>query len=73
MDKRPEQYYKVINEKVKIFVDNILAWEGTYTKNMGEVLGFRIEFQGCGSIDYVQLFDESNQIVYNEDFGALSK
>ena len=68
-----EVYYKVINEKVKIFVDNILAWEGTYTKNMGEVLGFRIEFQGCGSIDYVQLFDESNQIVYNEDFGALSK
>jgi len=61
------------NNIIKIHLNNELIYTDNYTQSIGEFQGFRIEFQGCGEIDYVQLRDGSNQLVINDDFGGKAE
>jgi hypothetical protein len=70
MDQWQEVYVRTKNKKAKIYINDEMIREINYDKPMGEVIGFRIEFQGCGSIDFVELFDQENQKVFSEDFGG---
>jgi len=72
MNQWHELYIRIKDKNTKIFIDGQPVIERTFTNNMGEILGFRFEFQGCGSIDYVKLYDHHEQLVYEDDFGGAA-
>ncbi len=59
------------NQFVRIYINEQEAFSFSYNKPLGEIIGFRIEFMGCGEIDFVELVDAGDHsVVYNNDFGS---
>lgn len=59
---------EVKNKKVNIYVDTILIYTGAYTLSAGTVKGLVFRFRGNGSVDFVNLYNGTGKLVYEEDF-----
>ena len=59
---------EVKNKQVKVFADNVLVYEGAYTKSVGQIKGFSLKFQGFGSVDYFKAWDAKGTLVEDESF-----
>ena len=47
-------------------------FEVAFSEDIGEIVGFNINFSGSGSLDYLELNDENfNKKVYRTDFEKL--
>ena len=59
---------EAINKKVKVFLDNNLIYTASYQKPIVKIKGIVYNFRGCGSVDFVKLFDAKNKLVFYDDF-----
>ncbi|GAA4306763.1 hypothetical protein GCM10023143_12880 [Compostibacter hankyongensis] len=60
---------EVRNKRVQILIDGKKAYETTILNKPAEVLGVRYQFEGTGSIDYMQLSHLNGVSVLKDDFG----
>lgn len=59
---------KVVNKKLTVFVDNKPVYSVEFTKDPGKITGMHYKFSGCGRVDNVRLYNQGNELVYEEDF-----
>jgi hypothetical protein len=59
---------EVKNRQVKIFCNNKLIREASYTNNAGDIVGLRYNFLGAGTVDYVRMINEIGKVSYFENF-----
>jgi len=43
------------SEKIKVTLNNVLAYEGPFNKGIGNIVGIQIKFQGSGRLDSFKL------------------
>ncbi len=60
---------QVISQKLSVWLDSKLIFTCAYKKPVGQLKGIMFRFRGCGSVDYVKMFNQSHNLVYSEDFG----
>ena len=61
----------VRNSVATVFLNKAEVFEVAFSQDVGEVVGFNIDFSGSGSLDYLVLYDERrNKMVYRTDFGG---
>ncbi len=58
----------VKDKKAEIVLNGKLAYEESFIKNFGKIVGLIYIFDGTGSIDYTQLTDETDNVVFEDDF-----
>ena len=59
---------KIENKLVSVLLNGNEIYKTAYENSNGAIKGISYSFAGSGAIDYVQLFDQKEQLVYNEDF-----
>jgi hypothetical protein len=57
-----------VNGKVKIFVDNQLAYEFPYRSPISKIMGITYRFQGAGLVDDVKLSKGDGKVVFEDGF-----
>ncbi|MCX2681757.1 hypothetical protein OOZ15_17520 [Galbibacter sp. EGI 63066] len=62
---------KVKNKNATIFLNGKETYSEHYQEDMGDIMGIAYIFEGTGSIDYVQLLNDKNQIGFEDNFDAL--
>jgi len=65
--------FEVLNKYVKIYLNDKLVHDFTYTKNIGEVVGLRFKFRGLGEVQYVKLWNHNGELVFDENFTPASE
>lgn len=55
------------DKKLHIFINDQLAFQTNYGKNLGKMQAAYIGFKGLGSVDYFKI-SNNNQLLENEDF-----
>lgn len=59
---------KSVNRNLSVAVDEKNIYNLTFTKDLGEITGFHYKFYGCGSVDWIRLFDGGDQLRFSDDF-----
>ncbi|WP_067037805.1 hypothetical protein [Allomuricauda sp. CP2A] len=59
---------QVRDKKATIFLNGQEAYTEHYLEDLGDIMGLAYVFEGTGSIDFVQLTNESNEAVFQDDF-----
>lgn len=57
-----------VNGKVKIFVDNQLAYEFSYRSPVSKIMGIIYRFRGAGLVDDVKLSESNGKVVFEDSF-----
>ncbi|RYU96678.1 hypothetical protein [Emticicia agri] len=57
-----------VNGKVKIFVDNLLAYEFPYQSPISKIMGITYRFQGTGLVDHVKLSKGDGKVAFEDRF-----
>ena len=57
-----------VNGKVKIFIDNLLAYEFPYRSPISKIMGITYRFQGSGLVDEVKLSKGDGKVVFEDRF-----
>ena len=60
----------VKNNSATIYINDKEVLAIPFKTNIGDIVGFNVDFTGTGAIDYVKLYNENNDAVYNADFDA---
>jgi hypothetical protein len=61
---------EVREKRVRLFIDEQLAYETTFTNDPAEILGISYWFEGTGSVDFVRLSRLDGETVLADDFDA---
>lgn len=59
---------QVRDKKATIFLNGQEAYTEHYLEDLGDIMGLAYVFEGTGSIDFVQLTNESSEAVFQDDF-----
>jgi len=59
---------KVEHKKCTIYIDNELKFSCGYSRDLGKIAGFKFKFNGVGEIDFVQLKNHNNNLLFEESF-----
>ncbi len=59
---------EVENKQVKIYKNDQLIQELVYEESIGEIAGLRFKFRGTGDVKYVKLWNQNNELVFDEPF-----
>ena len=59
---------EVIDKNLKIYIDDVIAYELPYNKSIGKIKGWHYFFKGCGSVNYLNIYDSANTLKYKDDF-----
>jgi hypothetical protein len=64
------QLLKIVakNNKAIVYLNNKAVYDLNFTQDIGNVIGFNINFSGTGSIDYIKLYNKDNKLTYHNDF-----
>ncbi len=58
---------EVANQQAQYFLNDQLIMTKNSALNIGDIVGFKLRFEGAGEVDYLQLSNESG-IVFEENF-----
>ncbi|WP_374166085.1 hypothetical protein [Arcticibacter sp. MXS-1] len=61
---------KVENKRVRVYLNNRLAYKNSYKEPIGQVRGFKIKFKGSGSMDNIRVFNSDKRLVYRDNFDS---
>ena len=66
-------YYRVIkfvvkNQEFKIYADGNLLYILPFTSKLGNIVGFKIRFKGSGKLDYFKVYDNNDNLIYDDEF-----
>lgn len=61
---------KIVTKKkrVGVYLDDVQIYSIRYNDPLDDVKGIAFNFVGSGAVDYVKLYNEDMELVYNEDF-----
>ena len=59
------------NNNFELHLDNKPALNLNYKKPLGNLNGFVFWFMDGGAIDYVKVYDNNQNLIYNEDFDSI--
>lgn len=59
---------EVRNKKIKIFVNQQPAYEGTFSNPPNKIIGINYRFQGTGSVNYTKFLRLNGELVFNDEF-----
>ncbi len=59
---------EIKDKNLKIFIDDNLAYELSYNKSIGNIKGWHYFFKGTGAVNYLNLKDSSDNIIFEDDF-----
>ena len=59
---------KIENKLVTVLLNGNEVYKTSYENSNGAIKGISYSFAGSGAIDYVQLFNKEEQLVYADDF-----
>ena len=54
------------NRQIEVFFDGAMVYTTTYIEEVGNIYSIIYGFEGCGSVDYVRMFDQKKS--YSETF-----
>ncbi|MBA4852224.1 hypothetical protein [Emticicia sp. BO119] len=57
-----------VNGKVKVFIDNQLAYEFPYRSPISKIMGITYRFHGAGLVDNVKITKGNGKIVFEDNF-----
>ncbi|GAB2792323.1 hypothetical protein GCM10027275_41540 [Rhabdobacter roseus] len=63
--------YEVVNKRVRIWLDDELAYDTTFPNDPTDLLGAGFSFEGTGSVDYVRFRKPDGAVVYADEFETL--
>jgi hypothetical protein len=58
----------VKHKRAQVYIDNRPIFTTTYQNNIGPIKGITYRFKGYGSVDYLKLYNEKNELVYEDTF-----
>ncbi len=58
----------VVNKTLVLTIDGQPIYTKKYSQALGSIKGLIINFKGRGKMDYLKIFNEKNQVVYDEPF-----
>lgn len=66
-------YWRVLKivsgkRRVGVYLDDVQVYSVRYNDPLDDVKGISISFMGSGAVDYVRLYNEHQELVYNDDF-----
>ena len=64
---------RTINNVATILLNGEQLLELPFDKNIGNIVGFNINFSGSGAIDYIRLADTDGEKVYYTEFGSSER
>jgi gliding motility-associated-like protein len=56
------------NNVASVFVDNVLRFTSSYSKNVCNIDFLTLKFRGSGAVDWLRFYDNDDALVFNEDF-----
>lgn len=56
------------SKQVEVLIDESSVFEGFYEKSIGNIVGVSIIFHGSGYVDFINLLDDNNQMIFGKDF-----
>lgn len=59
---------KVRNKKFEVILNGSTRFQSLYKKTMGRLKVLKFRFKGFGQMDYVRLYDQSDQLIEAEEF-----
>jgi hypothetical protein len=59
---------EVKNKTARVYLEDKLIYQSAYQKPVGPIKGIIYNFRGSGAVDYVKLYDENDQLVYEDHF-----
>ncbi len=59
---------EVVDKNLKIFIDNEIVYELSFNRSLGKIKGWHYFFKGCGSVNYLNVYDSTNTVLYSDDF-----
>ena len=57
---------KAINKHVNVFVEGEKVFDLAFDTSLGKLVGLNYQFNGCGSVRNIELFDGSNNLIYSD-------
>ena len=59
---------KTEKQHIYFYLDEELIYSVKYKYPLDEMKGLAFKFQGPGQVNYVKIFDQSSQLIYEENF-----
>ena len=59
---------QVEQQQLSVYLNDSLIFQTSFQQDAGKVAGLRYRFRGTGSVDYVRLLDERQEVVFQDDF-----
>ncbi len=59
---------KTQNKRVGVYLDKVQVYSIIYKDPLDDVKGLAISFRGSGAVDYVKMYNEEGELVYNDEF-----
>lgn len=65
---------KIVTKKknVSVFLDDVQIYSVKYNDPLDQVKGLAFRFKGAGAVDYVKLFNENDELVYEDNFNLVN-
>lgn len=60
---------RIRDKHAEIYLNDQLIREVDYERSAGRVVGLLYTFLGCGSVDFIRMYDADGNLVYDDDFG----
>lgn len=66
---------KIVTKKknVSVFLDDVQIYSVKYNDPLHQVKGLTFRFKGAGAVDYVKLFNENDELVYEDNFNLVNQ
>lgn len=59
---------QVEQQQLSVYRNDSLVFQTSFQQDAGKVAGLRYQFRGTGSVDYVRLLNENQEVVFQDDF-----
>jgi hypothetical protein len=59
---------EVVNKNMKISIDDKKVYELSFNQSLGKIMGWHYFFKGCGAVEYLNLYDSTKNVVYQDNF-----
>jgi len=59
---------EISHKNMKISIDDKLVYQLSFNQSLGKLMGWHYFFKGCGAVEYLNLYDSTKTIVYQDDF-----
>ena len=64
-----QKFKMVVRDKTaQMYLNQEFIMEVPFDQDIGNITGLNLNFSGTGSVDYVRLWDDKDELVYGNEF-----